>query len=79
LAKKARKAIREKDIEGRTRREIMKTAYSEPVPMEKGRITIVIEPQSEPMYRERQAGLWKGRITLSPDFDEPLEDLKEYM
>ena len=57
----------------------MKTAYSEPVPMEKGRITIVIEPQSEPMYRERQAGLWKGRITLSPDFDEPLEDLKEYM
>lgn len=71
----------------------MKTAYvvsgdlidhetiklSEPVPIEKGRITVVIEPQSEPMYRERQAGLWKDRIILSPDFDEPLEDLKEYM
>jgi hypothetical protein len=24
-------------------------------------------------------GIFKGKITVSPDFDEPLEDFKEYM
>ena len=27
----------------------------------------------------RQAGYLKGKIHMSPDFDEPLEDFKEYM
>jgi hypothetical protein len=29
--------------------------------------------------KERVPGLAKGLITLAPDFDEPLEDFKEYM
>ena len=24
-------------------------------------------------------GIWKGKISMSDDFDEPLEDLKDYM
>ena len=28
---------------------------------------------------QRQAGSAKGMITISDDFDEPLEELKEYM
>lgn len=24
-------------------------------------------------------GIWKGKISMSEDFDEPLEDLKDYM
>jgi hypothetical protein len=27
----------------------------------------------------RVFGSWKGMIEMSPDFDEPLEDFKEYM
>ena len=27
----------------------------------------------------RQAGFLKGKIEMSPDFDEPLDDFKEYM
>jgi len=29
--------------------------------------------------RERRPGAAKGLIKMSPDFDEPLEDFKEYM
>ncbi len=29
--------------------------------------------------KERQLGAAKGLIIMSPDFDEPLEDFKEYM
>ena len=29
--------------------------------------------------KHRRFGCAKGLITLSPDFDEPLEDFKEYM
>ncbi len=25
------------------------------------------------------AGIFKGKITMSPDFDEPLDDFKDYM
>ncbi len=28
---------------------------------------------------KRQAGLAKGMIEMKPDFDEPLDDLKDYM
>ena len=33
--------------------------------------------QAKPKYR--QAGTMKGMIWMSDDFDEPLEDFKEYM
>ncbi|MBK7130118.1 MAG: DUF2281 domain-containing protein [Crocinitomicaceae bacterium] len=29
--------------------------------------------------KKRQFGALKGKIKLSPDFDEPLDDFKEYM
>ena len=30
-------------------------------------------------HKRRQAGLSKGTVWISPDFDEPLEDFAEYM
>jgi Protein of unknown function (DUF2281) len=47
--------------------EFLATKYLQTVPTE----------QSPKQYR--QAGSMKGMFTLSDDFDEPLEDLKEYM
>ncbi len=32
-----------------------------------------------PPKKYRQAGAMKGMFTMSDDFDEPLEDLKDYM
>ncbi len=37
-----------------------------------------IKPFS-PAPKKRIAGLWRDRIWVAPDFDEPLEDFKEYM
>lgn len=35
-------------------------------------------PQKTPLVG-RKAGSAEGKYTLAPDFDEPLEDFKEYM
>lgn len=35
--------------------------------------------KSKPQLKVREFGFAKGKIKLSPDFDEPLEDFKEYM
>ena len=35
--------------------------------------------KSKPKIKARKPGLAKGLIKISPDFDEPLEDFKEYM
>ncbi len=35
--------------------------------------------KTEAIPKQRRFGCAKGLITLSPDFDEPLEDFKEYM
>lgn len=42
-----------------------------------GRIVAEIRPRVS--ERKRLLGALKGRIWMSPDFDEPLEDFKEYM
>lgn len=34
---------------------------------------------NEPPQKRRIAGLMKGQIRISEDFDEPLDDFKEYM
>jgi antitoxin (DNA-binding transcriptional repressor) of toxin-antitoxin stability system len=34
---------------------------------------------ASPVKRRRQAGSAKGLVTISDDFDEPLEDFKDYM
>jgi Protein of unknown function (DUF2281) len=36
------------------------------------------EPKT-PKKKERKFGCLKGAMTMAPDFDEPLEDFKEYM
>jgi hypothetical protein len=33
----------------------------------------------QPTIKYRQAGSLQGKITMAPDFDAPLEDLKDYM
>ncbi|MFO0812518.1 MAG: DUF2281 domain-containing protein [Gemmatales bacterium] len=35
--------------------------------------------KAEPTSWRCQAGSAKGKIRIAPDFDEPLEELKEYM
>ena len=37
-----------------------------------------IKPLAPPLQK-RVLGLWRDRIWVAPDFDEPLEDFKEYM
>ncbi|MFB8790161.1 MAG: DUF2281 domain-containing protein [Potamolinea sp.] len=36
-------------------------------------------PPTELPKKKRKAGLLKGKIWMSDDFDAPLEDLKDYM
>lgn len=33
----------------------------------------------QPEKKQRTSGQLKGKVQMSPDFDEPLEDLKDYM
>jgi hypothetical protein len=35
--------------------------------------------RSKNQTKERQLGCAKGLISMAPDFDEPLEDFKDYM
>ncbi len=35
--------------------------------------------KSKPKLKVREFGFAKGKIKLSPDFDEPLEDFNQYM
>ncbi len=56
-----------------------------PLPMElrHGKVKVKADLESaEPRPVKAKAGLWKGmpgRFWMSPDFDEPLEDFREYM
>ncbi|MCC3445464.1 MAG: DUF2281 domain-containing protein [Microcoleus sp. PH2017_03_ELD_O_A] len=47
-------------------------------------IEFLIEKQSKNSTQEKPTkrgglGMWKGKIWISDDFDEPIEDLKDYM
>jgi hypothetical protein len=43
-------------------------------------VTFVEEVNTNEKREQRKAGYGKGTITyISPDFDEPLDDLKDYM
>ncbi|MDJ0659907.1 MAG: DUF2281 domain-containing protein [Crocosphaera sp.] len=41
-------------------------------------IRLVVEEVSSSPKKRRQSGSAKGKIWMSPDFDEPLEDFEEY-
>jgi len=47
------------------------------MPIENGKPVSVED--SGKISRKDLCGLWKGKIWMSPDFDEPLEDFREYM
>lgn len=36
-------------------------------------------PKTEKAAKRGGLGIWKGKIWMADDFDEPLEDLKDYM
>lgn len=40
---------------------------------------IIIKKKQKQTKPKRKAGTLKGKIHMSADFDEPLEDFKEYM
>jgi hypothetical protein len=48
-----------------------------------GPVVITFTPKAavepEPQLRERGFGCLKGQIWMADDFDEPLEDFKDYM
>ncbi|RZJ91776.1 MAG: DUF2281 domain-containing protein [Hymenobacter sp.] len=42
-------------------------------------LKIKAQKQSQPPLQKRQFGAGKGLVIMSNDFDEPLDDFKEYM
>jgi hypothetical protein len=39
---------------------------------------LITKKKSPKTKKVRKAGFFKGQIEISPDFDEPLDDFKEY-
>ena len=42
-------------------------------------IVLVEDSSSNQLKKERKLGILKGQYSIPDDFDEPLDDLKEYM
>ena len=45
----------------------------------RGLLTILDAEKAAPFQEPRAFGCLKGKISMTPDFDAPLEDFKEYM
>ena len=58
---------------------IQKVVDGEEVVIAKGNRPIVRMVLIDQIRPKRQLGSYKGKIKISDDFDEPLEDFKEYM
>ena len=43
------------------------------------RVQAILEPVTSPKSALKGFGCLKGKISMSADFDEPLEDFKDYM
>ena len=53
---------------------------SEEYPFEDKKIRLIVIPGKKDIPEiRRKAGLLRGKIRMSEDFDEPLEDMREYM
>jgi len=50
-----------------------------PVHSKTGVIVTFLPEEKDPAKPKRILGLLEGKIKISDDFDEPLEDLKDYM
>ena len=44
----------------------------------KHKLSVVVDPTAKPEKKIPVFGIAKGEVVIAPDFDEPLEDLKEY-
>ncbi|MCP4344684.1 MAG: DUF2281 domain-containing protein [Desulfobacterales bacterium] len=51
---------------------------SEEYPFKEREVRLILLPEKT-FKRKRKAGLLKGKIRMAEDFNEPLEDMKEYM
>jgi hypothetical protein len=77
---------------GESKEDTMDTAYivkghiinhttirlAEAIPIEDNEVTVIIETTKK-IAKKRIPGLLKGKIWMSPDFNEPIGDFKEYM
>jgi hypothetical protein len=50
-----------------------------PIELDFTRANVIIEPFENNNNKHRILGLFEGQIEISDDFDEPLEEFKEYM
>jgi hypothetical protein len=50
-----------------------------PLPIDHGKVKLVIEPEDMPKSRKQLFGIAKGAIIMHADFDAPIKDFKEYM
>jgi Protein of unknown function (DUF2281) len=50
-----------------------------PAEMEGKQIQVIVQEILVVPRKRRQAGSAEGQIWMAPDFDEPLEDFREYM
>jgi len=52
----------------------------EPLNLENKNVLVTIQPSNEnKKSKKRLFGKYKGKIWMSPDFNDPLEEFKEYM
>jgi len=50
----------------------------EPLPAEFKKVKVMIEPENHTPKLSRRFGAARGEITIPPEFDEPLDDFKDY-
>lgn len=51
---------------------------SESIPLTDTEVTVIIETGGK-KSKKRIPGLLKGKIRMKPDFDDPIDDFREYM
>ena len=51
----------------------------EPIPLENGEVRVLVEAGEKKESKKRRIGGWKDRIQMLSDFNDPLEDFREYM
>jgi hypothetical protein len=50
-----------------------------PLPIDHGKVKVIIEPEEIKESRKQLFGIAKGAIIMHSDFDAPIQDFKEYM
>lgn len=55
------------------------TLMGKPPVQARTEVTVTFLTKEPKPIKKRQAGVLTGKVRMSDDFDEPLDDLKEYM